>query len=209
METSENQRLIEVQKKLGFSSQKDFAEALGIKQGSLSDIYREKKGIKVSLSIKKILSKEFSINIKWLETGEGNMFEDSVLETKNWIIDDLSRYNNSLNHDKTSLERLGLRLDELCRVKNMNYQDLSELINVDYVELVSIISGNKPTPASLLEKVIDNIPEIRPLWLILGYGAIFKEAADNKDEEIIRLKQEIEKLKKRTNSTENVDRKTA
>lgn len=209
METSENQRLIEVQKKLGFSSQKDFAEALGIKQGSLSDIYREKKGIKVSLSIKKILSKEFSINIKWLETGEGNMFEDSVLETKNWIIDDLSRYNNSPNHDKTSLERLGLRLDELCRVKNINYQDLSELINVDYVELVSIISGNKPTPASLLEKVIDNIPEIRPLWLILGYGAIFKEAADNKDEEIIRLKQEIEKLKKRTNSTENVDRKTA
>lgn len=209
METSENQRLIEVQKKLGFSSQKDFAEALGIKQGSLSDIYREKKGIKVSLSIKKILSKEFSINIKWLETGEGNMFEDSVLETKNWIIDDLSRYNNSQNHDKTSLERLGLRLDELCRVKNMNYQDLSELINVDYVELVSIISGNKPTPASLLEKVIDNIPEIRPLWLILGYGAIFKNMVDSRDEEIKHLKQELEELKKPTHSTENVDRRTA
>jgi bacteriophage CI repressor helix-turn-helix domain len=208
METSENQRLIEVQKKLGFSSQKDFAEALGIKQGSLSDIYREKKGIKVSLSIKKTLKKEFSINIKWLETGEGNMFEEPVLEAENWIVDDLSRY-NSPNHDKTSLERLGLRLDELCRIKNMNYQDLSELINVDYVELASIISGNKPTPASLLEKIMDNIPEIRPLWLILGYGAIFKEVAENKDEEIKRLKQEVEELKKRTYSTENVDRKTA
>ena len=174
METSENQRLIEVQKKLGFSSQKDFAEALGIKQGSLSDIYREKKGIKVSLSIKKTLKKEFSINIKWLETGEGNMFEEPVLEPENWIVD-----------------------------------DLSEMINVDYVELVSLISGNKPTPASLLEKIMDDIPEIRPLWLILGYGAIFKEVAENKDEEIKRLKQEVEELKKRTHPTENVDRKTA
>ena len=91
----------------------------------------------------------------------------------------------------------------------MNYQDLSELINVDYVELVSLISGNKPTPASLLEKIMDNIPEIRPLWLILGYGAIFKEVAENKDEEIKRLKQEVEELKKRTHPTENVDRKTA
>ena len=139
---------------------------------------------------------------------EDFLYGEYHLEPKNWIIDDLSRYESS-KHNTTSLESVGLRLDEICKVKNISYQDLAKLIKVDYGELVSLISGNKPTPASILEKVMDNIPEIRPLWLILGYGAIFKEVAENKDEEIKRLKQEVEELKKRTYSTENVDRKTA
>lgn len=140
-------------------------------------------------------------------------FEDFLqgkyhLEAKNWIIDDLSRYESS-KHNTTSLERVGLRLDELCRVKNISYQDLAKLIKIDYVELVTFIAGNKPIPASILEEIMNNIPEVRPIWLILGYGSIFKEVIDVKDEKIKRLEQELEELKKRTNSTENVDRKTA
>lgn len=139
---------------------------------------------------------------------EDFLYGEYHLEPKNWIIDDLSRYESS-KHNTTSLERVGLRLDEICRVKNISYQDLAKLIKVDYGELVAFIAGKKSIPASILEKVMDNIPEIRPLWLILGYGAIFKEVAENKDEEIKRLKQEVEELKKRTHPTENVDRKTA
>lgn len=70
---SENKRLKELQKYLNFTTQSAFAEALGIKQGSLSDIYREKKDVGVSESIKRILSKEYSINLDWLEKGEGEM----------------------------------------------------------------------------------------------------------------------------------------
>ena len=70
---TENQRLKIIQKKLSFNSQADFAKALGIKQGSLSDIYREKKGVGVSDSIKMKLEKEYSINIDWIETGEGEI----------------------------------------------------------------------------------------------------------------------------------------
>lgn len=78
---TENKRLRELQGRLGFSSQSDFAKKLGIKQGSLSDIYREKKGVGVSDSIKRILDKEFSINIGWLETGNGNILKsENVLE---------------------------------------------------------------------------------------------------------------------------------
>lgn len=139
---------------------------------------------------------------------EDFLYGEYHLEPKNWIIDDLSRYESS-KHNTTSLERVGLRLDELCRVKNISYQDLAKLIKIDYVELVTFIAGNKPIPASVLEKVMEMIPEIRPIWLILGYGSVYKEVAENKDEEIKLLKQEIEELKKRTNSTENVDRKTA
>lgn len=130
------------------------------------------------------------------------------LEPKNWIIDDLSRYKSS-KHNTTSLERVGLRLDELCKVKNINYQDLAKLIKVDYVELVTFIAGNKPIPASVLEEIMNNIPEVRPIWLILGYGSIFKEAIDVKDEKIKRLEQELEELKKRNNTTQDVGRISA
>lgn len=70
---TENERLKILQSELGFSSQAKFAEKLHLKQGSLSDIYRGKGGIKVSDSIKRILEKEYSINIDWLEKGEGEM----------------------------------------------------------------------------------------------------------------------------------------
>ncbi|MDR2908075.1 MAG: hypothetical protein LBU91_08825, partial [Bacteroidales bacterium] len=40
-----------------------------------SDIYRIKNGVKVSNSIKRILDKDHSINIDWLETGEGEMLK--------------------------------------------------------------------------------------------------------------------------------------
>ena len=140
-------------------------------------------------------------------------FEDFLygkyhLEPKNWIIDDLSRYKSS-KHNTTSLERVGLRLDELCKVKNISYQDLAKLIKVDYVELVTFIAGNKPIPASVLEEIMNNIPEVRPIWLILGYGSIFKEAIDVKDEKIKRLEQELEELKKRNNTTQDVGRISA
>lgn len=75
---TENQRLKEIQKQLSFGSQAEFAEFLGIKQGSLSDIYREKKGVGVSDSIKMKLEKEYSININWLETGKGEMIKKEV-----------------------------------------------------------------------------------------------------------------------------------
>lgn len=72
---TENQRLKLIQQALGFSSQVKFAEVLGIKQGSLSDIYRAKEGIGVSDSIKRLLERDYHVNISWLETGEGEMLQ--------------------------------------------------------------------------------------------------------------------------------------
>ena len=80
---TENQRLKIIQKKLSFNSQAEFAKALGIKQGSLSDIYREKKGVGVSDSIKMKLEKEYSINIDWIETGEGEIIKNMNIDNSN------------------------------------------------------------------------------------------------------------------------------
>lgn len=67
----EGSRLKEIRKRLSFS-QVEFSKMLGIKQGSYSDIERGRANI--SGSIKLILSKEFNVNLDWLDTGEGDMF---------------------------------------------------------------------------------------------------------------------------------------
>ncbi|MCX2431336.1 MULTISPECIES: LexA family transcriptional regulator [unclassified Pedobacter] len=54
---------------LGFKTQRDFAAALNIKDGSLSDILRGRTGI--SNAIKDRLNFKLNINIEWLETGVG------------------------------------------------------------------------------------------------------------------------------------------
>lgn len=180
-------------------SQKDFAFTIG---------YRSESAFSQAIAKSPIPIDTFDKIKKVYPEFEDFLYGEYHLEPKNWIIDDLSRYESS-KHNTTSLERVGLRLDEICRVKNISYQDLAKLIKVNYGELVTFIAGKKSIPASVLEKVMEMIPEIRPIWLILGYGSVYKEVAENKDEEIKLLKQEIEELKKRTNSTENVDRKTA
>ena len=180
-------------------SQKDFAFSIG---------YRSESAFSQAIA-KDIIPTETFEKIKNLYPEfEDFLYGEYHLEPKNWIIDDLSRYKSS-KHNTTSLERVGLRLDELCRVKNISYQDLAKLIKIDYVELVTFIAGNKPIPASVLEEIMNNIPEVRPIWLILGYGSIFKEAIDVKDEKIKRLEQELEELKKRNNTTQDVGRISA
>lgn len=57
---------------LHFKTQKDFAAALNIQQGSLSDILRER--VNVSNAIKDRLEMKFDVNLTWLEDGIGEPF---------------------------------------------------------------------------------------------------------------------------------------
>lgn len=115
---SENKRLKEVQKALGFKSQKEFAEKLNIQQGSLSDIYREKPGVGVSNSIKRILELEYSINIKWIETGEGKMKnDDTLLEEK-----------TEAPKASGSLDILAKAIETLSESERTNTKNIQELI---------------------------------------------------------------------------------
>lgn len=68
---TENQRLKFIMNKLGFKTQNEFAEALAIKPGSLSDILRGKDGMGVSNAIKDRLELKFNINREWLSNGIG------------------------------------------------------------------------------------------------------------------------------------------
>jgi transcriptional regulator with XRE-family HTH domain len=71
---SENERLKEIRKSLDFT-QREFSDALDIKQGSYSDVERGKAGI--SAVLLKNLIRRFRINPLWLCEGEGEMFIDA------------------------------------------------------------------------------------------------------------------------------------
>lgn len=66
---TELDRLKSLMNILGFRTQRDFAAALNIKDGSLSDIFRGRVGI--SNGFKDRLSFKFDINLAWLENGAG------------------------------------------------------------------------------------------------------------------------------------------
>lgn len=71
---SENERLKEIRKSLDLT-QREFSDALDIKQGSYSDVERGKAGI--SAVLLKNLIRRFRINPLWLCEGEGEMFIDN------------------------------------------------------------------------------------------------------------------------------------
>jgi len=130
---TENKRLKEVQKALGFKSQKDFALVLNIKQGSLSDIYREKQGVGVSNSIKRILNKEYSINIEWIETGNGSM------KTRNVPTD-----NEIDKHESTTIEiidRNSRSIEKMVEVADRNSLSIKELVDSNRV-LINLLYQN-------------------------------------------------------------------
>lgn len=80
METP-NDRLRKVRSELGLS-QAQLAEALDMKQGSLSDTERAKGGLNVSHGIKLKLYKKYNINIDYIENGNLPIFKDEIKEPK-------------------------------------------------------------------------------------------------------------------------------
>jgi bacteriophage CI repressor helix-turn-helix domain len=135
---TENQRLKEIQKKLSFNSQAEFAEFLGIKQGSLSDIYREKKGIGVSDSIKMKLEKEFSINIDWLKTGEGEMIKKEINIDNSQVNAQNSVIGNNITNNKGNV------------IISFSNEDISKIIE-QHKELTERLKTSQEQISVLLE----------------------------------------------------------
>lgn len=65
-------RIIELRKSLNLS-QKEFAEKIGLKQGSLSDLETGKAKIVDRVVI--LICSQFNVNEEWLRFGKGEMFQ--------------------------------------------------------------------------------------------------------------------------------------
>jgi transcriptional regulator with XRE-family HTH domain len=68
---TENQRFKILREHLGYS-QSSFAQVLGRRQGSISDIERGRNSVD---GIVQLLNLKFNVNESWLKTGEGEMFQ--------------------------------------------------------------------------------------------------------------------------------------
>lgn len=123
---SENERLKEIRKSLELT-QREFSDALDIKQGSYSDVERGKAGI--SAVLLKNLIRRFRINPLWLCEGEGGMFIDKPDEVsklspnrvpKNGGIPlQKSADKNYLNELQEQIEQLEIQQDNLGNLKSI------------------------------------------------------------------------------------------
>lgn len=134
---TENQRLKIIQKKLSFNSQAEFAKALGIKQGSLSDIYREKKGVGVSDSIKMRLEKEYSININWLETGEGEMIKKEVNIDNSHVKANNSVVGNNITGNKGNVI-ISFSNEDISKIIEL-HKDLTERLKTSQEQINTLL----------------------------------------------------------------------
>jgi len=91
-----NKRIKEIRKALGLT-QIQFANKLGIKQSSLSDIENCKTETVDERNIRLICS-EFGVNEEWLRNGEGEMFrnESDLLELLGRKLDSLDELDKKI-----------------------------------------------------------------------------------------------------------------
>lgn len=72
---TENERLKKLRKDLGLS-QANFAEKVGMKQGSYSDVERGKYAVSAGIIL--ALQETFKVNPAWIRTGEGDVYTEAI-----------------------------------------------------------------------------------------------------------------------------------
>ena len=110
MDFTENERFKILQKELGYKSQQQFADALGVTQAAISGIYNKAKGIGVSSAIKKKLS-EMGVNIDWLVSGTGSVFKDSPISGYTVIGGGVQNNLHLTGHEKIIGEKGDVRIE--------------------------------------------------------------------------------------------------
>lgn len=124
---SENERLKEIRKSLELT-QREFSDALDIKQGSYSDVERGKAGI--SAVLLKNLIRRFRINPLWLCEGEGAMFIDKPDEISKFPQNRITRNSGiplQKSADKNYLVELQEQVEQL-EIQQDNLENLKSII---------------------------------------------------------------------------------
>lgn len=116
--------------------------------------------------IKKIVSCYPDLNTSWLLTGEGEMLRNPYLEQPNNIISHITY--TSPQFDNESLQRIGIRIAEVARLKHTDLQGLAKTVNADYKELVAVVNADLPATDILIVKIAVAYPDINPYWLATG-----------------------------------------
>lgn len=81
-----NERITEIRNFLNLS-QKDFAEKIGLKQGSLSDLETGRANITERIIL--LICSQFNVNEEWLRFGNGQMFQKDKKQNEFFEIFDI------------------------------------------------------------------------------------------------------------------------
>jgi transcriptional regulator with XRE-family HTH domain len=194
-----NNRIKLLIKELCNNNNSAFARQIGVAPSVVGNIVGERQGNPSFEVLQKIINAFANvINVDWLINGEGEMLKNLSLEQENWINSDV-RY-ESRKHSYESLQRVGLRIDEVCEFYRIEQEELAQIIGIDYNMLINIIAGNTPATDELLQKILDKYPTLNPVWLISGKGNIEKKQGKNAieyDNLFDFLKQELAEKEKR------------
>ena len=148
-------------------TQDDVVAKTGIKKRTYVDYENQKQDI--PLSKLQIIAKVLNVSVSEL-IGETT----SILEKSNNIKYD--KQYKSKNYDSESLQRIGIRLAEICKWLKVSLEDFAKKINIDYSEFMKMVNGENEVPSELLDKIEDEFPEINPIWIHKGKGDIRKDS---------------------------------
>ena len=143
-------RIKKLRKELGLTQQ-EFADRIGISRGNIAT-YETRTGSPGS-SVITLICREFNVNEKWLRTGEGEMFNQSVENTVDRLCTELHA-----SELESGIIHAYFRIDP--RIREPFMQRLIQEMQVEYVavtpasvesdksELVQAAEQKKPTPVS-------------------------------------------------------------
>ena len=94
-----NERLKELRKKLGLTQQ-EFADRLKIKRGAIAN-YEIGRNVPID-AVLSLISREFGVNLEWLRTGDGEMFNAAPSS----VLDALAREYDLRQKDYVLIEKL-------------------------------------------------------------------------------------------------------
>lgn len=168
-----NARLKEIRIALRMN-QLDFAKKLGIKQGSLSDIERNK--VNVSNRIIEAMQTNIGVNREWLYTGTGSVFIDGFYEnidgintrfdtqnTKNQYKtekDQLLKEDTDQNKGETSFESQSkVKIQYILKADEILKRDYNKLYKLrKYIEVIQTF----PDATFEINSLIDNV--LKSVW---------------------------------------------
>lgn len=172
-----------------YIDEKGFNNSSFEKKNNLSNGYigtQVKRNADLGESIlNRILDNCLDLNAEWLLTGKGRMlknYEDIYMERSNWIKCDLPEH-QSKRFSTESLERVGIRIAEICEIKGIEIHEIAHLcwseIEKNDDDLLQIVAGNKPAPVSLLKNILRKFPDVEPVWLFTGCGKVIEDDTPN------------------------------
>ncbi|TSK08584.1 MAG: helix-turn-helix transcriptional regulator [Geobacter sp.] len=151
--TSDRVKIIRKYNKL---SQKDFAESLGIKQPTLSEI--ERGVYPPSDTVKRLIGNQYGVNSLWLENGEGPMFKGVL--------------------DGVRVERVEAQAEDRKSLQSLTYDDPGEAIARGYVQVPRYEIAASAGGGALVhsEQIVDHLA-FKADWLKVSLGLSPKHVA--------------------------------